>query len=129
MKKIILAACLSTFLVGCATTNTLQAGKGDSTKFTVENKTYDQVWKSSVKAMSNQLIIVEKSKENGVIKAEKGVGMATWGEVVGVFISPANKPAPKYTVEVQSYKRSRLQITGQNWTQSIVTAIEADLDQ
>ena len=78
--------------------------------------------------MSNNLTIVEKSKEFGFVKSEKGVGLATWGEVVGVFISPANKPAEKYQIEVQSYKRSRLQITGQDWTQSIVTAIETELE-
>ncbi len=128
MNKLTIGLCLLA-LSGCATTDTLQAGKSDSAKFTIENKTYDQVWKSAIKAMSNQLTIVQKSKENGIIKAEKGVGMATWGEVVGVFITPANVSAPKYNVEVQSYKRSRLQITGQDWTQTIVTAIETDLDQ
>jgi hypothetical protein len=128
MKTIIAMLALTT-LVGCATTDTLQAGKSDSAKITVKDKSYDQVWKASVKAMSSQLTIVQKSKENGIIKAEKGVGMATWGEVVGVFISPADKPAEKYTVEVQSYKRSRLQITGQDWTQTIITAIETELDQ
>lgn len=116
-------------LNACATTETLQPGKSDSAKITIKDKTYDQVWKASVRAMSSQLTIVQKSKENGIIKAEKGVGMATWGEVVGVFISPADKLAEKYTIEVQSYKRSRLQITGQDWTQSIITAIETELDQ
>lgn len=130
MKRIILTVFLAFIATGCATTNSLQPGASGGTKFTVNNKTYDQVWKASVKTIgNNQLTIVEKSKENGVIKAEKGVGMATWGEVIGVFISPANKPSDKYTVEVQSFKRSRLQITGQDWTQSIVTGIETELDQ
>ena len=128
MKNIIALLALLA-LSGCATTDTLQAGKSGSTKFTVEGKTYAQVWKASIKAMSNQLTIVEQSKENGVIKSEKGVGVATWGEVVGVFISPANKPSDKYVVEVQSYKRHRLQISGQDWTQSVVSAIETELDQ
>ena len=127
MKKTIALAALI-FLTGCATTNTLQAGNSGSTKFTVTGKTYNEVWKATVRAMSNNLTIVEKSKENGFVKSEKGVGLATWGEVVGVFISPANKPAEKYQIEVQSYKRSRLQITGQDWTQSIVTAIETELE-
>lgn len=128
MKKIILILSLLT-LAGCATTSTLKAGNTGGTKITIENKTYDQVWKAALKAMSNQLTIVEKSKENGVIKAEKGVGVTTWGEVVGVFISPTKPSAPRYVVEVQSYKRSRLQITGQDWTQTIVTGIETELDQ
>lgn len=124
----ILITIIALLASGCATTNTLQAGNSGSTKFTVTGKTYNEVWKATVRAMSNNLTIVEKSKENGFVKSEKGVGLATWGEVVGVFISPANKPAEKYQIEVQSYKRSRLQITGQDWTQSIVTAIETELE-
>lgn len=121
---------MATITTGCATINTLQPNASGGTKFTVDNKTYDQVWKASVKTMSgSQLTIVDKSKENGYIKAEKGVGMATWGEVIGVFISPANKPSDKYTVEVQSFKRSRIQLTGQDWTQKIVTGIENELEQ
>lgn len=127
--KIIILVFSFFVLSGCTTTDALRAGKSDSAKFDVEGKTYDQVWKSAIKAMSSQLTIVQKSKENGIIKAEKGVGMTTWGEVVGVFISPANIPAKKYTVEVQSYKRSKLQITGQDWRQTIVTAIKTDLGQ
>jgi len=128
MKKFVIALSLL-MLAGCATTDSLKPGRAGSEKFTVTGKTYDEVWKSSVKAMSNNLTIVEKSKEQGYIKSERGVGIATWGEVVGVFISPANKPSDKYQIEVLSYKRSRLQITGQNWTQTVVTAIETDLDQ
>lgn len=127
--KTICISLIALSLIGCATTDTLQAGKSDSAKFTVEGKTYDQVWKASIKTVGSQLSIVQKSKENGIIKAEKGVGVTTWGEVVGVFISPANKPAEKYTVEVQSYKRSRIQLTGQDWTQTIVSGIENELDQ
>lgn len=127
--KLLISALALMILSGCATTDTLKPGNSGSTKFSVTGKTYDQVWKASVKAMSNNLTIVEKSKEQGYIKSEKGVGMATWGEVVGVFITPPNKEAEKYLIEVQSYKRSRLQITGQDWTQTVITNIETELDQ
>ena len=127
--KVLISAFALMILSGCATTDTLKPGNSGSTKFSVAGKTYDQVWKASVKAMSNNLTIVEKSKEQGYIKSEKGVGMATWGEVVGVFITPPNKEAEKYLIEVQSYKRSRLQITGQDWTQTVITNIETELDQ
>lgn len=125
MKYLIIA--LALLMTGCATTNTLQPGAG-GTKFTVAGKTYDQVWKAAIRTVASQLTIVQNSKETGVIKAEKGVGMATWGEVVGVFIYPANKQADEYTVEVQSFKRSRLQITGQDWTQTVVSGIQAELE-
>jgi uncharacterized protein YceK len=112
---------------GCATIDSLQPGSGGST-FEVRGKTYDDVWNASVRTASRSLTIVESDKQSGKLKAEKGVGMATWGEVVGIFIYPVTSQAPVYNVEVQSLKRSRLQITGQDWTSTMVTGIKSELN-
>ena len=113
---------------GCATVDTLQPGTGGST-FEIRGKTYDEVWKAAVRTASRSLTIVESNKETGTLRAEKGVGVATWGEVVGVFIRPAKNGAPFYTVEVQSLKRSMVQLTGQDWTTTLKSGIQAELDQ
>ncbi len=55
--------------------------------------------------------------------------MATWGEVVGVFVRPLTPTASTYTVEVQSRKRSVMQITGQDWAPTLIAGIKAELDQ
>jgi len=34
-----------------------------------------------------------------------------------------------YTVEVLSLKRSQLQVTGQDWTTTIISGMKAELDQ
>ncbi|MFH1932487.1 MAG: hypothetical protein ABIN18_12980 [Pseudomonadota bacterium] len=113
---------------GCATIDTLQPGTGGST-FQVHGKSYEQIWKAVVRTASRSLTIVESNKETGTLRAEKGAGMATWGEVVGIFVRPTNNGAPVYTVEVQSLKRSRVQITGQDWTTTMISGIKAELDQ
>lgn len=113
---------------GCATVDTLQPGTGGST-FEVRGKSYDEIWKAVVRTTTRSLTIVESNKESGILRAEKGVGMATWGEVVGIFVRPTNNGAPVYSVEVQSLKRSRLQITGQDWTTTMISGIKAELDQ
>lgn len=123
---IFLIAVLST--TGCATIGTLQPGSGGST-FEIHGKSYDEVWKAVVETASRSLTIVESNKESGVLKAEKGVGMATWGEVVGIFVRPTSNGSAVYTVEVQSLKRDRLQITGQDWTNTMISGIKAELDQ
>ena len=113
---------------GCATIGSLQPGTGGST-FEVRGKSYDEIWKAVVRTASRSLTIVESNKEAGNLRAEKGAGMATWGEVVGIFVRPAKNGAPVYSVEVQSLKRSRVQITGQNWTTTMISGIKAELDQ
>lgn len=115
-------------LSGCATIDTLQPGTGGSS-FEVRGKTYDEIWKAIVRTASHSLTIVESNKETGTLRAEKGVGMATCGEVVGVFVRPISNGAPVYTIEVQSLKRSRFQLTGQDWTTTMIAGIKAELDQ
>jgi hypothetical protein len=115
-------------LTGCATSSSLKPGSGGST-FEVRDKSYDQIWNAAVKTASQQLTIVENNKQAGILKAEKGVGLATWGEVVGIYVRPNRNGASVYQVEVQSLKRSRLQVTGQDWTQTLVYGIQAELDQ
>jgi hypothetical protein len=93
-----------------------------------KNKSYDEVWKSSVSAMSTNLAIVDIDKAQGVIKSEAPAGMGTWGEVVGLFITPTSKAERSYSIHVVSKKRSTFQITGQNWAPSVAARIKADLD-
>ena len=113
---------------GCATIDTLQPGTGGST-FEVRGKSYDDIWKAVVNTASRSLTIVESNKGTGTLRAEKGAGMTTWGEVVGIFVRPISNGAPVYTVEVQSLKRSRVQITGQDWTLTMISGIKAELGQ
>lgn len=114
-------------LAGCATTDSLQPGTGGST-FEVRGKSYDEVYRAAVRAVRSNLTLVESNKETGTIKAESRAGMSTLGEVVGVFIRPPQSGATVYVVEVQSLKRSRAQITGQDWTASVIAGIKAELD-
>lgn len=127
MKNLV-AALLLCLSAGCATIGSLQPGSGGST-FDVVGKNYDEIWRASVRGMSSNLTIVESDKATGTIKSEARVGMATWGEVVGLFIRPVNANADRYTVEVQSLKRSRLQITGQDHEPAVIAIIKAELGQ
>lgn len=122
----LLAAMMGFMLSGCATIGSLRPGSGST--FEVENRTYDQVWKAAVTAVSRSLTIVESDKNSGIIKAEKRAGGTTWGEVVGVFIQPADANSKRFTVEVTSKKRYQLQITGQNWERTIIEGMKAELN-
>lgn len=124
--RLAICSLVALFISGCATINTLQPGSGGST-FEVRGKSYDEIWKAAVITASRSLTVVESNKEGGTIKAEKGAGITTWGEVVGIFIRPTSNDAPIYTVEVQSLKRSTVQITGQDWTTTMTSGIKAEL--
>jgi len=127
MKKIIIVA-LFFLTSACATVGSLQPGSGGLT-VEVRNKSYDEVWMASVSAMSNDdLSIVESDKSSGAIKSEAGVGLTTWGEVVGLFIRPTTPSAELYTVEVVSKKRMQTQITGSDWEPIVINNVKKELD-
>jgi len=126
-KTLIVFVILIGFILSsCATVGGLRPGSGST--FEVQNHSYDQVWKAAVTAVTRSLTIVESDKNAGIIKAEKGAGVTTWGEVVGVFIYPADTNSRRFTVEVTSQKRSQLQITGQNWERTIIEGMKAELN-
>lgn len=116
------------FSAGCATIDSVQPGAGGSA-FEVRDRTYDEIWEAVEKTASRSLTVVENQKETGTLRAEKGIGVTTWGEVVGIFVRPTTDGAPVYTIEVQSLKRSRAQITGHDWTPIIISGIKAELGQ
>ncbi len=127
---VFLAACIFVLMAisGCATIDTPQPGAG-GTSFQVRGKTYDEIWRAIVRTTSRSLTVVENNKQAGILKAEKGAGITSWGEVVGVFVRPTSNGAPVYTIEVQSLKRSRAQLTGQDWTSTIISGVKAELHQ
>jgi hypothetical protein len=114
------------FCMGCATVDSLQRGAGGET-FLVQNKSYDEIWRAAILAVGKQLTIVESDKSSGTIKAERAISVATWGELVGVFITPEGGDPHTFQVEVESLRRDQVQITGQDWTLTIVEGIKAEL--
>jgi predicted metalloendopeptidase len=120
-------AVVACVLSACSTVDGLRPTDEGVTVY-ASGKSYDEVWKASVRAMSSNLAMVDSSKAQGVIKSEAPAGFATWGEVVGVFISPPSKDASVYTIHVVSNKRATYQVTGQDWAPSVAGRIKAELD-
>ena len=114
---------LTIFLTGCASINSLEPGNGQ--RIFIKDHSYKEIWRAAVQAVGSSLTIVQTNEKMGVIKAEAPAGMTTWGEVVGVFITEYNDG---YYVEANSQKRSKLQITGQNWEKTVLSLIEVNLD-
>ena len=115
---------LTASLVACATTGGIQKGSGST--FEVLDRSYDDVWRAAVTVCTRTIVIEVSDKGTGTIKGHVRAGMTTWGEVVGVFITQHG--GNRHTVEVVSNKRSKMQITGQNWEPSIIAGIKAELD-
>jgi hypothetical protein len=125
MKQIIFMALISFVVTACATVDSLKRGSGRV--FVVRGRDYPTVWRAANTVVSRQLAIVSVNKATGEIRAEKAAGLATWGEVIGIWITPPDPQAAEFTVEVLSLKRVRTQLTGQDWENTIVQGMKAEL--
>jgi hypothetical protein len=128
--KTLLGLMLLLLLVGCATINS--PTPGDGTPFEVRGHSYAAVWSAAVHTLERRdLVIVIADREAGVLRSESRADQNRWssGEVIGIFIRPTRPDAERYVVEVHSLKRSRVQLTGPDWTQSIITGMKADLGE
>ena len=113
-------------LTSCASVEDLKPGTGSVLE--IRDRDFHEIWRAAIKTASNNLTLVYQNKALGTIKAEARAGMTTWGEVVGIFISPTEPMKGKYMVEVVSQKRSKIQLTGQDWEKAMLAGIGAELD-
>lgn len=123
-------------LAACGSSQDLGRGKTGKS-MTVTGRSYDQIWNASLQAVKqtdgDQKLEVEKNlnitkedKASGVIEAATGMSMLSWGEVVGVYITPAGE-APTHTVEVESLSKMKTNVFANNWEDELLAAINKNL--
>jgi hypothetical protein len=112
-------------LTGCASIDTIRPGSGDGSKFTVYRRSYDEIWNAAVSVAGQRLTLVETDKHTGMIKAE--ALDTTFGEALGIFISPPRAGEKKYLVEVLSLLKNRPQIPGKDAEPQVIGEIKTKL--
>jgi hypothetical protein len=125
IRALCVLVCLS-LIAGCVSVARVEPGAGS--ELPVDGRTYDEVWRAAVNVVSRSLSIsVGTSKERGEIQAEGGGGRFSPGEMVGVFIKPANTPSGRYVVEVVSRKRASVPLIGPNSEKTIIEGLKTEL--
>jgi hypothetical protein len=112
-------------LTGCASIDTIRPGSGEGSKFTVYRRGYDEIWNAAVSVAGQRLTLVETDKHTGMIKAE--ALDTTFGEALGIFISPPRAGEKKYLVEVLSLLKNRPQIPGKDAEPQVIGEIKTKL--
>jgi hypothetical protein len=113
-------------ITGCASVTRVESGAGS--QLTVDGRTYDEVWRAAVNVVSHHLSVsAGTSKDRGEIQAEGGGSRFSPGQMVGVFIKPANTPSARYNVEVVSRKRAPVPLPGKDWEKTIIEDLKTEL--
>jgi hypothetical protein len=129
------------FGIACTTVDSLKPGiprgvyesgfmkttEGLSLKVT--NRSYDEVWAASEKAMSAGLTVIDRNKERGILRGSDADAFGFIRSYVGVFITPVQPRAEFYTVEVSKITRLRTQVafTGPDFEVELLRAIQAEV--
>jgi hypothetical protein len=112
-------------LTGCTGIDAVRPETGEGSKFAVYHKSYDEIWNAAVSVAGQRLTLVETDKPTGTIKAEALDG--TFGEVLGIFISPPRDGEKRYIVEVLSLLKNRPQIPGKDAEPQVIGEIRTKL--
>lgn len=135
--NLVIALFVSSFLVSCNTTNSLN-GAVIGKKFYVTEHSYDEIWNASLNSMgstrSNQVIdlpkkidVIYKNKGEGKILGNTTFSLFSYGEVVGVFINPPKNGSKEYEIEVKSEPKLEGNIAANDWKNEIIEAIKYNL--
>jgi len=110
-------------LVGCATMADVHPGDGHA--ITIEQRSYDDIWAAAMKVADEHFEIRENDKVTGIIRAERGFHYGSYGEWIGIFITPPASGAPRYRLEVVKRRKFKAQI-GEwvNWEHKVTRDIE-----
>jgi hypothetical protein len=115
----------SIFLYSCAggvSLADLQPGKLGGRTFSVEGKTYEQIWSAAQAAMTVEMDIVEQHKPSGVIKAR-----VRSNKVVAFFITPTTPNAYSYNIKVLSKSYMQTDLVDRDWEPSVIEDFKSKL--
>jgi hypothetical protein len=124
-KTIIVVLLVVMQLTGCTGIDNVRPATGEGSKFAVYRRSYDEVWDAAVSVAGQRLTLVETDKRTGTIKAEALDG--TFGELLGIFISPPRDGEKRYVVEVLSLLKNRPQIPGKDAEPQVISEIKTKL--
>jgi hypothetical protein len=116
---------ITLLLAGCTGIDAVRPDTGEGSKFAVYRRSYDAIWDAAVSVAGQRLTLVETDKRTGTIKAEDLDG--TFGEVLGIFISPPRDGEKRYIVEVLSLLKNRPQIPGKDAEPQVIAEIKQKL--
>jgi hypothetical protein len=112
-------------MAGCTRIDSVRPDTGEGSKFTVYRRSYDEVWNAALSVAGQRLTFVDTDRATGTIKAE--ALDSTFGEVLGIFISPPRDGQKRYVVEVLSLLKNRPQIPGKDSEPQVINEIKARL--
>jgi hypothetical protein len=108
-----LALFIVVMVSGCASMADVRPGDGKV--LIIRDRSYEDIWEAAVQVAREHFEIREQDKAKGTIRAERTAHFNSWGEWVGIFVTPTMPDANRYRVEVVSRRKSRGQISGQGW--------------
>jgi hypothetical protein len=116
---------LTLLFAGCTGLDAVRPDTGEGSKFAVYRRSYDEIWAAAVSVAGQRLTLVQTDKVAGSIRAEDLD--ATFGEVMGIFISPPRAGEKRYIVEVLSLLKHRPQIPGRDTAPQVIAEIKQKL--
>ena len=125
MYKLIIITLFFSLMTGCTTLSDSVAAKGTGEFKKYESSKAD-IWPVVVQAVkATDLDFVSESEKSGMILAERGASVFSYGENVAIFVEEESENSCK--VEVVSKKSMETNIFAPDWSKEIFENIDKGL--
>lgn len=124
--KILGTLLLCVALMGCVSSHSITAA--DGTSFQVKDRAYKDVYNAAILTVASIGEITAQNRQKGEVRGLKGVTEFSAGEALGVFINPPKESVRNFTVTVVSKHVVTTQLTGTDFTSTMIAAMKARLD-
>jgi hypothetical protein len=97
---------------------------GDGKKLTIEQRSYDEIWRAALRVTQEHFEIREQDRSRGTILAERTRTFMEAPSWIGVYITPSVSGASSYTVEVVRRKWMTTNVNVQDWERKVLRDLE-----
>jgi hypothetical protein len=107
-------------LSACQSMSDVRPGEGQS--ITIADHPYDQIWDATLKVAEQHFTVLEQSKPEGIILAER---RGTGGGWIGIYFTGSGPSAIR--VEVVRKGKYAGQISWTDWSRTVLREVQATL--
>jgi hypothetical protein len=125
ITRILITVVLSAAIYGCVNPQSVGPEQGET--FTIEDRSYTEVWNAAVQAVASVADIKTMDKARGEVRALRSPSTWRGAEAIAVFISPTNDTSRSFQVSVVSEHVLKTELAGKDFKDTIMGLMRAQL--
>jgi hypothetical protein len=125
ITRILFVIVLSAAAYGCVSPQSVGPEQGET--FTIEDRSYTEVWNAAVQAVASVADIKSMDKAKGEVRGLRSPSTWRGAEAIAVFISPTDDASRHFQVSVVSEHVLKTELAGKDFKETIMGLMREQL--